>query len=173
MNWFLNIFLIIIAAIFQTTIMYFLSFKLGVANLIFVIFIMIMFLRYFKLSLVWAILGGLILDLMSPLPPGFFLIGFAIIYVILYLFFKPIELEEFLGLLVVIFLSTIVFDLFTFGYFNLFSGKLPIKPFFNIIIFDSLFNVILCSIIYPFLNYLTKRLFRKKQKIISLVEMYK
>jgi rod shape-determining protein MreD len=173
MNWFLNIILIILAAIIQTTVMHFLSFKLGIANLIFDIFIILIFMRYFRLSLVWAILGGLALDLLSPLPPGTFTIGFLLIYGLLYLFFKPLELNEFLGLLVIVFLATIVFDFLIFGYYNLFGGHLPIKSFFNIIIFDSLLNIILCSIIYPFMIYLSRRLFSRSQKIISLVEMYK
>jgi hypothetical protein len=86
---------------------------------------------------------------------------------------RPIELQEFLALLVIVFFASIIFDLFSMGYFSIFSYHLPFKPFLNIIIFDSLLNIILCAVIYPILISINRHFSNKKQKIVSLVEMYK
>jgi len=138
-----------------------------------VVFVILLYLKFFRLGLVWASLGGLFLDFLSSTPPGLFLLGYLIIYLILFLVLRPIELEEFLALLIIVFFSSIIFDLFSIGYFSLIHYHLPLKIFFNIMIFDGLSNVILCLLLYPIMVSLNKHFLSRKQKVISLVEMYK
>lgn len=173
MNWFLNVILIIFFAVFQTTVMPEISIKFGMANIIFVIFVCLLFLRYFELSLVWAALGGLALDFLSSTPAGLFFFSFIIIYFILATFLKILEFREFLALLAIIFVSSILLDLLMIFYLDLWGAGLSIANFYNIIILDSVLNVIFICIVYPILIYINRHFSAKKEKVISLSELYK
>ncbi len=173
MNWFLNVLLIVFFAIFQTTVMPEISLKFAVANIIFVIFICLLFLRFFELSLVWAALGGLALDFLSSTPAGLFFFSFLIIYFILVTFLKILEFKEFLALLVIIFISSILLDLLMIFYLNIAGLSLSIASFYNIIILDSLLNIIFVCIVYPVLIYINRHFSSKREKVISLSGLYK
>ncbi len=172
MNWFLNVILIVFFAVFQTTVMPEISIKFGIANIIFVIFVCLLFLRYFELSLVWAALGGLVLDFLSSTPAGLFFFSFIIIYFVLATFLKILEFREFLALLVIIFVSSILLDLLMISYLNIAGLGLSIGSFYNIIILDSVLNVIFICIVYPILIYINRHFSAKKEKEISLSGLY-
>jgi len=173
MNWFLNLILIGFFAIFQTTVMPELSIKLGIANIIFVIFVTLLFLRFFEKSLVWAALGGLALDFLSSTPAGLFFFGFLMIYTILVIFLRILEFKEFLDLAAIIFVTSILFDLFMIGYLTIWGNNLSPLSFYNIIISDSFLNVVFVCIVYPILIYINRHFSSKKEKTISLSELYK
>jgi len=173
MNWFLNLILIIFFAIFQTTVMPEISVKFGMANIIFVIFICLLYLRFFELSLVWAALGGLALDFLSSTPAGLFFFSFIIIYFLLATFLKILEFKEFLALLAIVFTASILFDLMTIFYFNIWGASLSLVSFYHIIILDSVLNVIFVCLVWPVLIYINRHFSSRKEKIISLSELYK
>ncbi len=165
--------LIVFLAIIQTTIMHYFSIKLGMVNLILVIFIMMLFLKHFESALIWAAFGGLILDLLSSTPSGMYFLGFMIIYFALALFFKTFEFEEVIVLLIIMIVASTCFDLFSLVYLDLWGIRLPIHDFSNIIIFDTLLNTIFICIIYPILISINKYFSAKKQRIITISEFYK
>jgi len=170
---FIHFLLIILAAIFQTTVMHYFSIKLGMINIILVVFVALVFFKFFNLGLVWAVFGGILLDFLSSFPSGLFLFGFLIIYSALALLFKVFEFEEPVAFFIIIFLASVIFDFFIFGYLKIRGNYLVFNVFYNIIIFDSLLNVGFGLFLYPVLIYINRHFLSKKQRTISLIELYK
>ena len=173
MNWFLNLILITFFAVFQTTVMPEISIKLGVSNIIFIIFITLLFLRFFELSLVWAALGGLSLDFLSSTPVGLFFFGFLLVYLILVVLLKTLEFREFVAFLVIIFITSILLDLFMILYLKIWGISLFCADYYNIIIMDSILNVIFACIVYLVLIYINRYFSSKKEKTISLSGLFR
>ncbi len=78
-----RIFIILIIGIIQIGIMPYLSFEHVIPNLIFIILITNILLGQDQTALWWLVLGGLILELFSPLPFGLYLLPYLIIYIII------------------------------------------------------------------------------------------
>lgn len=173
MNWLLNIFIILLCVVFQTTIMPELSIKISMANILLVVFIIILFFRFYDLSLVWASIGGLFLDFTSTTPSGAFFLGFLIIYIILFIFFRIFEFKEFIALILIIFLSSILFDLLMILYLNIWGYGLSFTIFYTTIISSGILNVILALILYPILAHFNRYTSTTKEKTISLSGFYK
>ena len=172
-DWPLNLILIIFAAILQTTIMHYFSIKFGIANIILCVFVILLFFKYRKIALLWVVVGGIILDLLSSSPAGLYFFGFLIIYLAIAQFLKNTDLEEILALLVSEVLASLVFDIFFLIYLRIWGQIIPINIFLNLAIFDGILNIILTIFIYLLVIFFQKRFSRRRKNQIFLASYIK
>lgn len=167
MNFLINLGLIIAAAVFQVSVLSFLSIKTGAANMILIIFIILLFLRYYKISFFWALMGGFWLDFLSyGRPAGFTLIFLGIFFGLKY-FLKIFDFREFLALLMIIFGVTILSDFLQLGFLFIIGNKIMLTGFWKLLLFNALMNLILVCLLYPVVIYGDKKWYTKKQDYLT------
>jgi len=135
--------ILLIAAILQISIMPNFGIKLAYPNLILIGLIILAINNRRDESLVWLLIGGLILDFYSPLRFGAITLSLLIIFVIVYLIFtKFISETIFPFVILAFFISSIIYDLVPFFTINKNMMLLFYNALYNTIVGVSLYYLI-------------------------------
>jgi len=139
-----NILLIILAVILETSFAPVLSFYGGSLNIVFVVMIALIIIRRFDEGVLWAGAGGVLLDVMSPARFGIYTLELLVIYLIIYYLVKHVFSDPPLYLvMLMMFLSSALFNLvFIFYNFNL-----------TIYLATTIYNTVVGSILFVFIKY--------------------
>lgn len=142
-----NLVLIIVVCIMQITILPKMVLFHGFPNIIFLVMIALVFIKRSRDALIWAIAGGIILDLLSNYYFGVYTISFLVIYHLTKYFTEKVFTDpEIIIAAIMIFMGSILVD----------------SPWFItnreavILLSDALYNTFVGCIIYIFLRYYLK-----------------
>ena len=139
MKIFINILLIFLAAILQISLFPKISIFSALPNLIFLATMILIFTNREDEALIWAGLGGILLDLFSPVRFGIFLFPLLVIYFLTSILVKRIFTDP--NLIIAasfFFLGSIFFDILW----------IFINPQWQIILINAIYNTIVGIIIY-------------------------
>ena len=126
----------------------------GVMPYVFVIFTLFIGLFYNKIAgVTYGIFFGILLDLFIGKKVGISAMMLGIVGLIGGIFDKNFSKESRLTIMVMVFVSTIVFEfgLYFLGYL-VFKNSVEILPFIRILLIEAIFNVIITIIVYPLMQ---------------------
>ncbi len=136
--------LIILVFIIQIAIVPNITIKLAFPNLILIVCIALALNFKYEESLLWAVIGGLLLDVYSPMRFGINTITLVALSSIVYFTFRKFISQPIMPIVfVVFFVMSLLYDLVP---YLLYSKD--IKVYF----FDAIYNTIIGVIVYYFLN---------------------
>lgn len=116
-----HFFIIIIVALLQVDILPNLSDKLGNMDVILVVLIFTAVVYRFYLSVIYGLILGFYIDLYSLLPFGATLLSYMLVLYLVYLIFKKILTNKsFYSLLSVMFIGTLIYNIFLYLFRTLF-----------------------------------------------------
>lgn len=144
MKFFGNFLLIILVVILQSTFVPKIIFFNSFPNLILIIALSLLFIRRTEEALWWGLIGGLLLDLISPVRFGIYTFSILTIFIIAYIITDRIFSDPTLPLSILLFfvaslLSNIIFFLLTFNYYVLIS--------------EAIYSAVVGCIIYGLIKY--------------------
>lgn len=156
----LGIFFIIIMALVQVCIMPYFSFGQAIGNLILVFIIILIFKgEYFK-ALLWAIIGGFVLDLSLGIGIGIYIVPLVIVAVGLWIFQEKIlQANIYIFVLATTLIASIILDIFTILMLYIYRQDLAIFSFWPIILKQAAINTVLLAVIYPIYYYFENRFY--------------
>ena len=126
----------------------------GVMPNVFVILTLFIGLFYNKIAgVTYGIFFGILLDLFIGKKVGISAMMLGIVGLIGGIFDKNFSKESRLTIMVMVFVSTIVFEfgLYFLGYL-VFKNSVEILPFIRILLIEAIFNVIITIIVYPLMQ---------------------
>lgn len=113
MNYFRQIIFILIAAIASIAILPYFKIFGAIPNLTFLIMLSFLYLSEEKIALLWAALGGILLDLFLPTRFGLMTISFLFLYIInLFLLKRFFHTASLLLAILAVFINSIILNLF-------------------------------------------------------------
>jgi len=147
MKIFINVLLIVIAVILQITFMPKIAFLGAFPNLILLVALSLIFIKKIEEALLWIGLGGILLDLFSPVHFGVYIVSLILIFAISYYLVNYVFSDFSLFLAAAIFfISSIIFNIIFLLYTH----------YFNLYLLEAVYTTLLGCMIYGIIRYYYK-----------------
>lgn len=160
---FLTILAIFLVCLIQVSIIPSLQIWGAFANLILVAVLLLTLFGYFEQGFLWALIGGIFLDILASSSFGNFVVSlFAIYFILYFLRQKILGIPPFYLVIIFGFVGSLVFDFLYFGLTTLRDIHNFSPGYFSQMIFSAIFNSLLLIFSYIIFGwfkekYLTKR----------------
>lgn len=139
MKFFINLLLIIVAVILQISLVKEFSIYFGSINLILIVMLSLVFANRPTEALWWAGLGGIALDLISPVRFGLYTLSLLVIYYAINSLIRKVFTDpNIIVVIIALFISSILLD----------AVWLLVNPIWYVLLINAIYNTVVGSVFY-------------------------